>query len=141
MFNPQIKINTKFSAVAFASNKNPEISAQGYVSAPSKDVVEIDNKIEPPQITNKQLLLGQITNEQIAQINKAKMLPENARFEEVYAAGGRGGLLTEPYYEINLYVPYMPTFYKETRILPKGYEVVKSVSNSGEVRAVKIKDK
>lgn len=137
MHNTNIRINPRFNIISFKQDSAKVVGNS--IKPQEQDSVTLENKVEPPKISNMQLFLGDITDQQIAQINKAKMLPENARFEAVYAAGGRGGLLMDPYYEINLYVPYMPTFYKETRILPSGYEVVKKASNTGSPCAVRVK--
>jgi len=135
-----LKISSISSKISFGENPPVNAEAKTSVTPPSEgDSITLENKIEPPHISTLDLFLGKITDEQIAQINKAKMLPKNAKFNEVLIFGGRGGLLTEPFYEITWSV--LPTNSKNNRILPKGYEVVRNAQNSPMVGAVKIKAK
>lgn len=139
MLVKDLKLNTIFNNMPTGENKYAKKRLGIDIKGIKNDSVTLKNKVEPPFISNSDLFWGKISDEQIAQINKAKKLPKNARFEIVYTTGGRGGLLTEPFYEIKLYIPFLPSINEETRVLPKGYEVVKNVRNTGEVGAVKIK--
>ena len=81
-----------------------------------KDVVELDKPedLTPPEIGMLRLGTGFLTDEQIAQINKTKKLPSNAKF--VPNAVGQYRIVNN---FINLTVG--------TQSLPEGFEVKKNI--------------
>lgn len=138
MLNNQIKILSNLSNIAFKQSPNQTTAIGQPLKMPEKDSFVANNEIEPPKIETWKFLLRifrTITDEDIAQINKAKMLPENLRFIYMDPDIIRGSLATQPYYMI---VPHSSLFPDQgTRILPKDYEVKRDIL--GEIRAVKIK--
>lgn len=143
MNKQQIKINPNFNSITFKQEqKNAnETTPVKTINAQIEDSFKVETKIKPPHISNVDLFFCLLTDEQIAQINLTKMLPPNARFEKTYTNGSRrNGVLTEPMYEIKLFIPHIPAMEKQTRILPKGYIVVKNAPN-GKTGAVKIEKK
>ncbi len=81
-----------------------------------KDVVELDKPedLTPPEIGMLRLGTGFLTDEQVAQINKTKKLPSNAKF--VPNAVGQYRIVNN---FINLTVG--------TQTLPEGFEVKKNI--------------
>lgn len=128
MLNIQMKINSKFNNITFAQNKNVETNTNANIKKNEPDSFTKEDNIEPPEIKSSQIHLWGIdlTDEQIAQINMAKMLPENARFMYSFPRGR-----ATPCYIIIPSVPPMnpdtPKIFttKElgTRKLPDGYVV------------------
>lgn len=112
----------KVSKISFGNNKNIQLESDKTIGQSKPDFFEVNNKIKPPELTTLQILFDTFTDEQIEQINKAKMLPENARFVFNNTLWARGHKYDPPHYLIRLYIPNVT---KEigTRILPEGYEV------------------
>ena len=143
----QINIVQNFNKIPFKANEAvtaAKAPATSPSSSPIKDSLEVANKVEPPVISNDDIAWHKITDAQIDQINKAGMLPPNARFDRLYSTGARGGMLISPFYEIVVHVPYLPTINKQTRVLPKGFVVIRSHPKSqlrGLIGAVPIQKK
>lgn len=82
--------------------------------------------IEIPSISSVQLFVGILSDEQITQINKAKVLPQNACF---YRTQDMEGLSRGPkkFVLLDEYTiqPNLPWFNPKTRVLPADYIVVK----------------
>lgn len=119
MLNNPINLNFKLNNISFLQKKPIEANSKANLKQIENDSFLKENEIMPPEIKKSQLKGGfraELSDEQIAQINKAKMLPENARF---YYYNGRGHL---PYYVIIDKHSVNP-FAKVTRKLPEGYEV------------------
>ena len=93
--------------------QTPEISFKQELK---KDVVELDKPedLTPPEIGMLRLGTGFLTDEQVAQINKTKKLPSNAKF--VPNAVGQYRIVNN---FINLTVG--------TQTLPEGFEVKKNI--------------
>ncbi len=93
--------------------KAPEIA---FRQALNEDVVEIDKPedLTPPEIGMLRIGTGFLTDEQIAQINKTRKLPPNAKF--VPNAVGQ-------YKIVNNFI----NLTTGTRTLPEGYEVRKNL--------------
>jgi len=145
MITNQINIGQNFNKLSFMANEGHAV-ANAPVATASKDSFVASNKIEPPVISDTELYGHKITDAQIDQINKAGMLPPNARFEKLYAYGGRGGMLTEPIYDIVPYFPlfkFVPKINEHTRKLPDGYQVAKITKGrlNGFIGAVPIQKK
>lgn len=94
-------------------NQSPEIAFKQELK---KDVVELDKPedLTPPEIGMLRLGTGFLTDEQVAQINKTKKLPPNAKF--VPNAVGQYRIVNN---FINLTVG--------TQTLPEGFEVKKNI--------------
>lgn len=84
--------------------KNPEVKT---------DNIEIKTKVKPPQISTMRLFFHALSDEQINQVNKSKMLPENGKF----VRDGYGGYIVSANL-MNLRIG--------TRKLPEGFEVRKN---------------
>jgi len=125
MFNLQVKNNPNFNSIPFGSNNNSECNAQYYVASSEKDSFENNAGIKSPSISNLHAFAGIFTDEQIAQINKSKKLPENLRFVYIDPLKWQYGQpWREPYYRICIHNPITD---KGTPNLPEGYEVKKSL--------------
>lgn len=137
----QINIVQNFNKTSFKANASSAV--QQPASSLAKDSFEVANKVEPPVISTLDLTFNRITDKQIAQINKAKMLPPNARFEKLYAYGGRNAMLREPIYQIVPHIPFVPKINEHTRKLPEGHQVVKITQGrlNGFIGAVPIQKK
>lgn len=85
-----------------------------------------EKAIEIPNISEVQLFVGILSDEQIAQINKSKVLPQNACF---YRTQDMEGLFRGPKKLVLLdeytIQPNLPWLNPKTRVLPAGYIVVK----------------
>lgn len=143
MINNNVEIKNKVKPAVFTAKLNTNVKNEPTVEG--SDAFVKTNSIEPPDVKPSQYSWWgylNLTQEQIKQINKAKMLPENLRF--VYNAGRLSGMA--PFYEIvpkgdrksielkNNGIKINP---KGTRELPEGYIVTKNIL--GTCRAVQIK--
>lgn len=124
----------KISRISFGNSKNIQVEPNKSIGRSKPDSIEINNKIEPPELTALQIIFNTFTDEQIAQINKAKMLPENACFIYQDFSRTRGHKYEDPYYLIGLRIIKIEN---RERILPEGYEVKRDLLSG--VKAVKIK--
>lgn len=81
-------------------------------NSPKTDTVEIKNKVSPPEISTAKLIIKRLTDEQIDQVNKARKLPQNAKF----VRDGYGGYyIAANFMDLQI----------GTRKLPEGFEVRK----------------
>jgi hypothetical protein len=130
--NSFIKNTTGISS----KRKSDYASKQAFCSAG----MEKSEEVKPPEISNLDLFISHISDEQIEQINKAKKLPPNARFEELYAYGVKNAMLNTPVYKIVPHIPFTPKLNPHTQFLPEGYKVVKITGGqlNGFVGAIKI---
>lgn len=115
------------SSLKFNSPKFCQNQSNASLGNPQKTTSKIEkDAVEIPSISSVQLFVGILSDEQIAQINKAKVLPQNACFYRTQDMEGlsRGPkkfvLLDE--YSIQ---PNLPWVNPKTRVLPAGYVVVK----------------
>lgn len=108
--------------------------ASNTVAESSNDTFIKENK-KPPVIENWQLELGIISDEQIKQINKSRMLPENACLIWVPAGQNKGSYREDSYYKIVLVSSGTKN---PKRILPENYMVIKT--SLGKIKAVKVKE-
>ena len=75
-------------------------------------VASAETKTEPPKISYLSIITGLMSDEQVAQINSSRKLPDNAKF----VPDGMGGFLISPnYFSIT----------SGTHDLPVGFEVKK----------------
>lgn len=142
MITNQINIGQNFTKLSFRANEAHTVANAPVATAP-KDSFIVSNKIEPPVLSTFDLTFNRITDKQIAQINQAKMLPPNARFEKLYSYGGRNAMLREPIYQIVPHIPIVPKINEHTRKLPDGYQVVKITQGrlNGFIGAVPVQKK
>lgn len=130
--NNKITYKSSFNNIVFGEAK--KVESQKKVKSLVPDSFVSKEEIKPPEIPNWRAFAGVFTDEQIAQINKSKKLPENLRFCWVNPLAARtSGGLVDPYYKICMYIPYVN---EGTRDLPEGHIVIKEFI--GGVRAVKI---
>lgn len=117
----------KINKISFGNNKNTQAKPNKTVAKPKNDSITISNRIKPPVLTNSQIYWNSFTDEQIAQINKSKMLPENAVFVKILRPAWRGTYYFDTgNYSIALYRPWAK-YQKGTRILPEGCEVKRTL--------------
>lgn len=125
-------INSKFHTIYFKQNaENIEpVKNTMYRKQDSFD------KAEPPILKDYDIASGKFTDEQIAQINKAKRLPDNAKFYPIHVQQGRYGARKTDKYMISLssFDDKIREIAKKAHIkikdegireLPEGYEVVR----------------
>ena len=113
-------INNAGSIGCKLNNQTPEKLSESMILGKSplgRDVFEISNKTEdliPPEIGVIRLGTGFLTDEQIAQINKTRKLPDNAKF----VPNGIG-----QYRIVNNFI----NLTVGTQTLPEGFEVKKNI--------------
>jgi hypothetical protein len=127
-----IKIRNINNKVCFENtDKTPK--AQSPIE-PKTDSVNLNKQPEPPKITTLQSVLPfMITNEQIKQINEAKMLPKNVCFVYQDWSHFRGHKYERPFYSITYSSAPLPN---KTQILPDGYVVIRDFYGTPEARKI-----
>jgi len=102
--------------------------------ATKSDSITLNKNLKPPKITPLQAIFPfTMTDEQIKQINEAKMLPENACFVYQDWSQFRGHKFERPFYSIHLDIGYLPN---KTKFLPEGYMVARDFYGVPEARKI-----
>lgn len=130
MFNSSIKINPNCKCMSFNGIDKAEPKTQSMGKSNSVDSFEKKEEVKAPIISSFRAFAGLYTDEQVAQINKSKKLPDNLRFVYIDPMLWKNGQVwREPYYRISVYNIHNPITKNGTTDLPEGYEVRKSHIN------------
>ena len=125
-------INSKLNNIYFKQNAENIEPVQN--TMPLKQ--DSFDKAEPPVLKDNDIASGKYTDEQIVQINRAKRLPDNAKFYPIYVPQGRFVNRKTNKYQIGLSTfndkiielakkAHLKTLDEGLRELPKGYEVIR----------------
>lgn len=126
------RINLKMNAICF---KQDAESIESVKSSMTQKQDSFD-RVEPPLLSDYDIVSCKYTDEQIAQINRAKRLPENAKFYPIYVNQGRYGARKTDKYQISISAfddkiieiakkAHLKVKDAGVRELPEGYEVVR----------------
>lgn len=127
------RINPKLNNIYF---KQDTVSIESAQKVVPQNQDSFDTLAEPPVLEDYNIASGKYTDGQIAQINRAKRLPDNAKFYPIYVQQGRYGSRKTNKYLIGLSSfddkiieiakkAHLKIKDSGVRELPEGYEVVR----------------